>query len=85
MDNTQHPVWRVSTGCCTLTSVPSRRLEDRIRELCVKALTVQDSEMDSVFSELRFALQVHAKRLRKMAGKKLTSQANGQPQERRSA
>ena len=65
--------------------MPSRRLEDRIRELCVKALTVQESEMDSIFSELRLALQEHAKRLRKLAAKNLTSQENGQPPERRSA
>jgi len=83
MDNTQNPVWRVSIECSTLTSVPSRRLDDRIRELCSKALTAPDSELDAILSSLQSALHDHNARLRKLAAKKLVRAENGQPQDRR--
>jgi hypothetical protein len=51
--------------------VPSSRLDDRIRDLCVKAVTAPDSELDAIFSELNKALREHNERLRKLAAEKL--------------
>ncbi len=48
-----------------------RRLEDRIRYLCRKALTARDDDLDALFSELRSALHEHANRLRQLADLKL--------------
>jgi len=43
-----------------------RRLEDRIRDLCAKAVASQDSpELPEVFEQLRAALHEHSERLRK--------------------
>jgi hypothetical protein len=60
-----------------------RRLEDRIRELCAKALTAQESELHAILS----ALREHIERLRRLAAARLLSiEGNGyQLQERRSA
>jgi hypothetical protein len=63
--------------------VPYRRLEDRIRELCAKALTAQDAEMESIFVALQSALHEHAKRLRRLAATNLTSVERNQPPDRR--
>jgi hypothetical protein len=64
-----------------------RRLEDRIRELCAKALTAQESELHAILSALRSALRAHAERLSKLAATKLVSiEGNGdQLRDRRSA
>jgi hypothetical protein len=50
----------------------ARRLEDRIRELCARALRAQDSELGSVLSALQSALREHNDRLRKLAAAKLS-------------
>ena len=55
------------TGCF----VPTRRLEDRVRELCSKAVKARNAEFDAALSELRAALREHSSRLRKMAAAKL--------------
>ena len=47
-----------------------RRLEDRIRYICWKALTARDDELGSLFWELRSALHEHANRLRQLAAPK---------------
>jgi len=45
-----------------------RRLEDRIRELCAKAVKKQDpAELNKVLEELRAALREHTQRLRHSA------------------
>lgn len=44
-----------------------RRLQDRIRDLCFKAVAAQDTELEKILGELRKALHEHAERLRKMA------------------
>ncbi len=45
-----------------------RRLEDRIRHLCTKALAAQDpSELDLIVADLRAALIEHNERLRQRA------------------
>jgi hypothetical protein len=47
--------------------VESRRLEDRIRELCTKAVaTPESAEFNDVIQQLREALREHAKRLRQL-------------------
>ena len=47
--------------------MPSRRLEERIRELCTKAITSEDTELPNVMSELRAAMREHVENLRRTA------------------
>jgi hypothetical protein len=56
-----------------LTQVPSRRLEDRIHELCARSLIAQDSELVAIFSALRAALHEHTEQLRNLAARKLAN------------
>lgn len=52
----------------------SRRLEDRIRQLCASAIEVTDeSELSVIFEELRQALKEHGEKIRKMASAKLAA------------
>ena len=51
--------------------MPSRRLDDRIRELCVRAASAPPSEAEAILEELKAALAEHTARLRKLAAKKL--------------
>ena len=52
--------------------VQSRRLEDRIRELCTKAVATDDSaDFSEVMQQLREALREHSNRLRELAARKL--------------
>jgi hypothetical protein len=51
--------------------VLSRRLDDRIRDLCAKAVEADQEELESIFAELKQALREHAERLRKLAVRKL--------------
>ena len=52
--------------------MPSRRLEDRIRELCAKAVAAPDSaDFNEVMQQLRESLREHANRLRQLAARKL--------------
>jgi hypothetical protein len=45
----------------------SQRLEDRIKELCAKAVVTPESpELNTILKELQAALAEHARRLRKM-------------------
>jgi hypothetical protein len=62
-----------------------RRLEDRIRELCAKALTAPESELHAIFHALRSALREHTERLRMLATAKLVSIDGNRLQNRRSA
>jgi hypothetical protein len=54
-----HSIWR-KLGELMLRML--RRLEDRIRYLCRKALTARDDELGALLSELRSALHEHANR-----------------------
>lgn len=63
--------------------MPARRLEDRIREMCGRALSAQNQELDSILSELKAALREHTQRLRNVAAAKLTGGKANQPGERR--
>jgi hypothetical protein len=51
--------------------VPSRRLEDRIRQLCADAVAAPASDLEPVITELKAALHEHTERLRKLAASKL--------------
>ena len=50
------------------------RLEDRIRELCAKAVTSDDTELPSVMSELRSAMREHIERIRTLAVRQLAGE-----------
>jgi hypothetical protein len=52
-------------------SVPSRRLDDRIRELCAMVCSAENHELEPLITELRSALHEHNQRLRKLAVAKL--------------
>ena len=56
-----------------LMQVPSRRLEDRIHELCAKALIAPASELGTIVSALKAALHEHTERLRKLAVRELAN------------
>jgi hypothetical protein len=62
-----------------------RRLEDRIRELCAKALIVRGPELEPILSALKAALHEHSEKLRNIAGIKLVRRDDASPPERRSA
>jgi hypothetical protein len=51
----------------------ARRLEDRIRELCARAVAAHDSELDTIFSDLQRSLHEHNDRIRKLAAAKLAA------------
>ena len=54
--------------------VPSQRLEDKIRDLCQKAISTENDErMLRTFEELRQALHNHAVRLREVARSRLAA------------
>jgi hypothetical protein len=53
--------------------VLSRRLEDRIRELCAKVVAAkEEEEVGPAISELKSALREHNQRLGRLAVTKLT-------------
>ncbi len=52
--------------------VPSRRLEDKIRNLCALARMVRDDEAWLILSELRILLHQHVEHLRMVAAAKLS-------------
>lgn len=47
--------------------MPARRLEDRIRELCARALYTQGTESSQTIHELQLAIQEHALRVANLA------------------
>jgi hypothetical protein len=55
-----------------ILSFMSRRLEDRIRELCARAVVTTDlNELDAILKQLRPALREHIELLRKLAAERL--------------
>jgi len=65
--------------------VPTRRLDDRIRELCQQAIAARSAdELDTILAELRSALDEHSKRVRKRF-LTLVLREKGFTQERRAA
>lgn len=53
-------------------SVPSRRLTDRIRELCTQAARASDANFGVIMAELQTALHEQAVKTREMAIKQIT-------------
>jgi hypothetical protein len=51
--------------------VPSRRLEDRIRELCAQAIAPDTTNFTDTLAELRSVLHEHVEQLRKLARQQL--------------
>jgi hypothetical protein len=60
--------------------MPSRRTDDRIRELCRQAIAADDASFASVLSELRSAMREHIQHLRKMAVHPLAEETERRPQ-----
>ena len=61
----------VGAQTIALWCVPSRRLTDRIRELCSQAASGSDANFAVILSELQIVLHDHAVRTRKMAIKQI--------------
>jgi hypothetical protein len=65
------PYRTVRAGCVILFLLwggMSRRLDDRIKDLCAKAVATSASpELEEILQELRTALREHNQRLRKVA------------------
>jgi hypothetical protein len=51
--------------------MPPRRLNDRIRDLCARAVTAEGSDLDAILSTLKLELHEHTTRIRKLAAQKL--------------
>lgn len=56
-----------------LPVVPSRRLDIRIRELCARAISADDTNFAQILSELRAALHEHAEQMREMAAQQIAA------------
>lgn len=61
----------------------ARRLEDRIRNLCTKAVAAGSGELNPILSELKAALREHTQRLRTMAAVSTLRPPREFPPERR--
>jgi hypothetical protein len=57
----------LQVAAVALFRVSSRRLEDRMRELCAKVVLAQGEELETTLAALQEALAEHAKRFRKLA------------------
>ncbi|PYX70086.1 MAG: hypothetical protein DMG78_19950 [Acidobacteria bacterium] len=58
-----------------LYRVPSRRIDDRIRDLCAKVARSDGNDYEPTLSELKAALREHTDGLRKMAVESLAKKA----------
>lgn len=58
--------------------VPSR-LDDHIRQLCIKVVRARDVDLEPAISELKAALRQHTQTLRKMAAEKLVTSGSQPP------
>ena len=69
---TPHTVWTATVVTQHTGDMPSPLfLQERIRELCAKALRVSDPECEEVLGELRKLLHEHSDTLRRLAAEKL--------------
>jgi hypothetical protein len=72
MDDQQSPASTL-LGSFLSSYFRSRRLEDRIRTLCARAVAATDpAELDPILEQLTAALRVHVERLRQMAATRPT-------------
>lgn len=67
-------LYRKGQKAVALCRVPYRRLEDRIRELCSKAVTSDDAEFPELMSELRSAIHQHVQKIRTLAVRELAGE-----------
>jgi hypothetical protein len=75
----------LGSAVAVLPAMPvARRLEDRIRDLCTKAVAAGSGELNPVLSELKAALHEHTQRLRRMAAASTLRSPREFPPERRS-
>lgn len=71
-------------GVASYAAMPvARRLEDRIRDLCAKAVAAGSGELNPILSELQAALHEHTQRLRRMAAASTFHSPREFPSERR--
>ena len=71
-------------ACGSVAAMPvARRLEDRIRSLCAKAVAVGSGELNPILSDLKVALHEHTERLRTMAAALTLRPSREFPPERR--
>ena len=71
---TPHTVWTVTVVTQhTRDMLSPLLLQERIRELCAKALRASDPECQEVLRELRKLLHEHSETLRTLAAEKLGS------------
>jgi hypothetical protein len=69
---TPHTVWTVTVVTRHTPVMPSPFfLQERIRELCAKALVASDPECQELLRELRKLLHEHSETLRKLVADKL--------------
>jgi hypothetical protein len=66
-------LYRTEYGTNINWSVPSRRLDDRIRELCYQVISAEEGELEPLIEDLKSALREHNTRLRKLAAAKLAN------------
>jgi len=72
--NVQEILYRQRQETVGLCRVPYHRSEDRIRELCAKAVSSDDTEFPGVLSELRSAIHQHVQRIRTLAVRQLAGE-----------
>lgn len=75
-----------SAGVWQFASAPmpvSRRLEDRIRDLCAQAVAAGSGDLNPILSDLKAALHEHTRRLRTMAAASTLRPPREFPPERR--
>ena len=66
--------------------MPTRRLDDRIRDLCEQARADQSADaLDTIIADLQSALHEHNERLRERVAARVAGGENGFAQERRAS
>ena len=64
-------------------NMQARRLEDRIRYLCRRALHADSTDFDVILADLRSSLHEHAERLRQVMALRLATSTTAQLPDRR--
>jgi hypothetical protein len=70
--------------CGTRMSVPRRRLDDRLREICAKLRTASADELEDTLQELLALVHRKAERLKARAGRLLLQGEQLEPERRKS-
>ncbi len=64
--------------------VRARRLDDRIRELCIAAIAANDSRVKPILAELQSLIHHYTQQLRTKAARTLTGHSGLPPERRKS-